>query len=148
VILKELMQFDFIMEIGMPLEYSYKMKSLVLFLKPKNERLSNTIEKVFKKCKLRYPHVILAVILDNEHPSLAAEKKLNELETNNSAQEGRKIATISQKEKNMCRLELAEEERREMEELCNITLLLLLKIGMIFLLLYNIFDLEYLIFGK
>jgi len=70
-----LMTFDFIMEIGMPLEYSYKMKSLVLFMKPKHNSSSNSITKVFEKCVFGYR----CLIVQAKDPSVVAEKKSNEL---------------------------------------------------------------------
>jgi hypothetical protein len=134
-ILEKLMTVDFIMEIGMPLEYSYKMKSLVLFIKPKNEPISNSIENVFQKCKFCYRHFIIEV----EHPSVAADKFFKELETNNSVQEGTKVATIPQNGTKISIFKSAEEEKREMEQLY--TIVLILTMGIMFLLLYIMFDL-------
>jgi len=161
IILKLLMKFDFIMEIGMPLEYSYKMKSLLLFIKPKHNSLSNSIAKVFQKCTVDYP----LFIIEDEHTSVAAEKKLNEVakevseiaekekvqtemekvqtctsnlptDMNNSVQERRKPAHLfCQNGTNMCILTSAEEGRRA-RELFD-TLLLFLKMSIIFLYLYS-----------
>jgi hypothetical protein len=162
VILEELMKVDFIMEIGMPLEYSYKLKTLVLFIKPKHYSLRNSIAQVFQKCTVDYP----LFLVDEEDSSVAAEEKLNEeakelseiaeeeivqtemenvqtctsnlpVDMNNSIQEGGKPA---QNETNMCITTSPEEERRERELFdC---LLLFLKMGSVFLYLYFMFDHE------
>jgi len=114
MIIKELMKLDLIMEIGMPLEYSYKMKSLVLFIKPKTKSL--IIEKVFQKCTVRYPYCTVV----DEDPSVAAEKKLNELEVNDSVQEVEKAAaTIAQNEASKCMLKSTKKEENETEEVCH-----------------------------
>jgi len=125
-ILEELMTFDFIMEIGIPLEYSYKMKSLVLSIKAKNKHISNSIENVFKKSKLCYHHFTIEV----KRPSDAAENFLKEQETNNSVQEEEKVATITQN---------AGKTEHEVEQLYTITFIL--TTGCMFLWLYIMFDL-------
>jgi len=50
-ILKELLQHNYIEEIGMPLNYAYKMKSLVLFIKPFDARCSEFSEIITSKFK-------------------------------------------------------------------------------------------------
>lgn len=130
-ILKEVMKFDFIMEIGMPLEYFYKMKSLVLFIKPKNKHLANSIVRVF----YRYPNMIV----ETKDPSVSTEKKLNELEMNDSVQKGEKSATIAENGRKRCILKSAKEDRRETQGY-KFRFLLFLKMSFIFLSLYYIFD--------
>jgi hypothetical protein len=132
VILKHLMKVDFIIEIGMPLEYSYKMKTLVLFIKPKNKKISKSIKNVFEKFTVHYP----ASIVETVHPAVAAEKVLKELIANGSLQEA---ATIAQ---NIRILPAAEEMGNDSEELCHSKLLLFLKIGLIFFSLFLIFHHE------
>jgi hypothetical protein len=131
------------------------MKSLVLFIKPKHDSLSNSIENVFQKCSFRYP----VTVIEAEDPSVVAEKKLKELmkevsqiaeaekvqaemekvqtctsnlpkDMNNSVQEGEIPAQLGI---NMIALKFAEEELVDL-------LLIFLKIGVIFLSVYVIFD--------
>jgi hypothetical protein len=158
-ILKELMLFDFIMEIGMPVEYSYKMKSLVLFIKPKDKEASNIIANLFETNPCRYRYLIV----ETEDPSVSAEKFLKELtkevaqilkdatvqadmekqtctsdlpkNMNDSVQEGGQPATNIQNGPN-------EQERLEAEKLFYSRLLKLLKICVLLLSLYNIWDPE------
>jgi len=136
-ILTELMIFGFIMEIGMPLEYSYKMKSLVLFIKPKNEHSKNTIKQVFENCKYRFP----VFLIDAEDPSVAIEKLLNEL-INDSAQEGEKPAmtdaqheSTEEEEEEKPALTDAQNGSTEEKELeaCYSRLLFFFKVGILFL---------------
>ena len=47
LIIKELIQCNLIKEIGMPLEYAYKMKSLLLFLKPVNVQLHKSNQNIY-----------------------------------------------------------------------------------------------------
>jgi hypothetical protein len=128
----------------MPLEYSNKMKSLVLFIKPKNKKICKNIEEVFDRCKFRYPQSVVEV----NHPEVAAEKFSKEVKMNNSIQKGQKVA---QNVTHMCILESAKEETREMTEFFNPTLLVLLKIGLIFFslfLIFKFFDHDNVIFQK
>merc|ERR1712096_196841 len=127
-----------------------------------NKRLStSSIEKVFQKCSFGYP----ITVIEAEDSSVAAEKKLNEVtkevsqiaevekvpaemekvqpctsnlpqDMNNSVQEEGKPA---QNGTNMCILKSAEDEGREGECFSEFLLLLLFKMGMIFLSLYFIF---------
>jgi hypothetical protein len=131
-ILEELMKNDFIKEIGMPLEYSCKMKTLVLFIKPRHVSLINSIEKVFQKCTAGYTVIIIEASKDS---SVVAEKKLNKLETDNSVQEREKIAIIPPNETNMCICECAE----EIEQLY--TVVFIITFANMILSLYIIFDL-------
>merc|ERR1712072_937180 len=61
VMLEELMNFGLIKEIGMPVEYSYKMKSLVLFITPKKLHESAIISKVFSTSSIQFPNTIVEV---------------------------------------------------------------------------------------
>jgi len=133
-ILEELMKVDFVMEIGMPLEYVYKMKSLVLFIKPKHKFLRKSLEHAFEESNLEYSCITIEV----KYPSVAARKLLKDLETNNSVQKEETIATIPQNGTNMSNSESAGERKREMEKLH--TTLLILTIGIIVLLLYIMFE--------
>merc|ERR1712096_146431 len=126
-ILEELMTFNFIIEIGIPLEYSYKMKSLVLFINAKNKRIGNSIKNVFEESKLDYRHFMIKV----ENPSVAAEKVLKEQETNNSVQEEAKVARIPQNGTKLSNWKSAEKRTREIEQLHSI--LCILTMGFIFL---------------
>jgi len=58
LIIKELIKTHLIKEIGMPLEYSYKMKSLVLFLKPPDIESSIKIVKKLQKCSIKYSYLV------------------------------------------------------------------------------------------
>merc|ERR1711964_898159 len=82
IILEKLMEFKLIEEIGMPLEYNYKMKTLVLFLKPTNVESSTMMDKVFQQCNFGYSHVVIEV----PYPTTAAknvfEKKTNTMGEN------------------------------------------------------------------
>merc|ERR1712034_284431 len=53
-ILKELIQHNYIEEIGMPLDYSYKFKSLVLFIKPFDVKCSEKIASKFRNSGLNF----------------------------------------------------------------------------------------------
>lgn len=53
-ILKEFIQHNHIEEIGMPLYWAYKMKQLVLFIKPINVKFSKEIENKFKNSGLHF----------------------------------------------------------------------------------------------
>jgi hypothetical protein len=135
-ILEELMKVDFIMEIGMPFEYFYEMNRLVLLIKPKDNKFSNSIEHAIKERNLGSAYVTV----EEKDPSIAAEKFLKELETNNSVQEREKVPTIPQNRTKMSLRESAAEKKREIKKLH--TILLMLTINFIFLLLYIIFDLR------
>merc|ERR1711964_239477 len=56
-------------KIGMPSEYNYKMKTLVLFLKPTNAESSTMMDKVFQQCNFGYSHVVIEV----PYPTTAAK---------------------------------------------------------------------------
>jgi hypothetical protein len=153
-ILEELMKSDFIMEIGMPLVYSYKMKSLVIFIKPKpnDKDRANSIEKVFQNCTVEYS----TFILETDTPPVSTEIKFNE-EMNQPVQEEERLpadvvsnsstpsrsssfATISENETNdMCIWESVKEQKREIEQLYKIVFIV--TIGNFFLSLYIKFDL-------
>jgi hypothetical protein len=136
-ILEELMRDGFIMEIGMPLVYAYKMKSLVIFIKPKpnNKERANSIEKVIQKCKVDYSTFILV----SDNPSAPTEIKLNE-KMNKTIQETEKDTTIPENETNdMCIWESVQEQKREIEQLY--TVVFIVTIGNLFLSLYIFFDL-------
>jgi hypothetical protein len=62
-ILQELLQHNYIKEVGMPLNYAYKMKSLVLFIKPFDANCSEKIESKFKKSGLNF-HITVFDVID------------------------------------------------------------------------------------
>lgn len=69
LIMQEFLKNDLIEEVKMPLEYFYKMRSLVLFLKPMDVMSSMKMDYVFKKSSFEYHHLVI----DIENP--AAEEK-------------------------------------------------------------------------
>jgi hypothetical protein len=64
-LLKELLQYDYIEEIGMPLDYAYKMKSLVLFIKPIDAECSKKIECFFRNSGFNF-HI---TVFDVKNPN-------------------------------------------------------------------------------
>merc|ERR1712096_63571 len=70
-ILNELMHHMYIQEIGMPLNYAYKMKSLVLFIKPFDVTCSKKIESKFKNSGLNF-HI---TVFDASNGLPCAEKE-------------------------------------------------------------------------
>jgi len=72
LIIKELIQCNLIKEIGMPLEYAYKMKSLLLFLKPVNVQLHKKLDHVFEEHPLKFYHLVI----DVEYSTVAANEIL------------------------------------------------------------------------
>merc|ERR1712034_9465 len=119
------------------------MKSLVLFIKPKDDSLSNSITRVFEKCVFGYP----CFIVQAEDPCVVAEKRLNELikEVSQSAKaekvraEMEKVQTCTSNLPKAMNNSVQEAEKPayERRELLN-PLLLFLKIGIIFLSLHLI----------
>jgi hypothetical protein len=53
-VFKEIIQHKYIEEIGMPLHWAYKMKQLVVFIKPFDAKCSKKIEDKFKNCGLNF----------------------------------------------------------------------------------------------
>jgi hypothetical protein len=60
-IIKELLTFGLIKEIGMPLQYDYKMKTLVLFIKPTDVEAMTKLDHVFQRCNFGYSHLVINV---------------------------------------------------------------------------------------
>jgi len=61
LIMKKLLKLRLIEEIGMPLEYFHKMKSLVLFIKPMDAESSKKLYHMFQKCSFKYHNVLLDI---------------------------------------------------------------------------------------
>jgi len=72
--MKELLLSDLIQEVGMPLEYTYKMKTLVIFIKPVNVVSRMKLTYVFEECSLKYNNVAI----DVESPTIAAKEIFKE----------------------------------------------------------------------
>jgi len=68
LIMKDILKQHLIEEIGMPLEYSYKMKSIVLFMKPTDKESSMEIDRIFQNCSFEYHHLVF----DVEYPDTVA----------------------------------------------------------------------------
>jgi len=60
LIMKELLELHLIEEVGICLEYNYKMKTLVVFLNPPNIQSTKKLDQFFKNCCFKYHHLILA----------------------------------------------------------------------------------------
>lgn len=93
IILEKLIDENLIDEIGMPLDYAYKMKSLVLFIRPKNMDATEKIEMKFRSSGLNYHLTVFDV--------KSVQERLEEAKpTENKSQEiiPRKLTTVSQKE--------------------------------------------------
>jgi hypothetical protein len=87
LILHELIKFHLIEEIGMPLEYSYKMKSLVLFLKPRSEPASSKLDRVFQRCTFAYHHLVVEVLHPNTATKVTFKDEIETIGSNNSAKQ-------------------------------------------------------------
>lgn len=61
LIMKELLEGDLIEEIGMPLEYAYKMKTLVLFIKPTDFASTEKLAELFENSSFHYHHIVINV---------------------------------------------------------------------------------------
>jgi hypothetical protein len=61
LIMKQLLEVNLIKEIGMPLEYAYKMTSMVLFLKPVDAMSTLKLNHVFEQCSFKYHHGVIAI---------------------------------------------------------------------------------------
>jgi len=72
LIIKAMLQLCLIKEIGMPLEYSDEMQTLVLFVKTADIESSMILDRVFQKCSFRYNYLLI----DIEYPTAAAKKTL------------------------------------------------------------------------
>jgi len=70
LIMKELLKAHLIEEVRMPLEYAYKMGSLVLFLNPVDIQSNKILDRVFKTCLFKYHHTVV----DIEYPAEEDEK--------------------------------------------------------------------------
>jgi len=71
-IIKQLVNSNLIQEIGMPLEYDYQMRTLVLFIKPVNDFASTAaaMNDVFNQNFLQYRHHVIEV----DYPTFEANK--------------------------------------------------------------------------
>jgi CRISPR/Cas system-associated protein endoribonuclease Cas2 len=70
-IMQTLLELCLIKEVRMPLEYSYKMRSLVIFLKPVNYKSGKKLIQVFRKSSFKYHQNVI----DIEYPAAAAIKE-------------------------------------------------------------------------
>jgi len=61
-ILKELLKHNYIEEVGMPLDYNYKFKSLVLFIKPFDVKCSEKIASKFRDSGLNFHITVFDVM--------------------------------------------------------------------------------------
>merc|ERR1712096_81462 len=55
----EFATLDLIEEVGMPLKYSYKMKTLVLFIKPTNMDSQEKLDREFQTSSFGYHHFVI-----------------------------------------------------------------------------------------
>jgi len=78
LIMKELLAAHLIEEVRMPLEYSYKMSSLVLFLKPVDIQSNKILGRVFKACIFKYHHIVVNI----EDPAEEEEKMFEHQDAN------------------------------------------------------------------
>lgn len=58
-IVELLLKYGLVVEIGMPLEFNPRMKTLVLFIKPKDIHACIKLTIVFKNCSFGYSHLVL-----------------------------------------------------------------------------------------
>jgi len=79
LIVKELLKEHLIEEIGMPLEYTYKMKSLVIFLKPADILSSKKIDYVFQQCVIKYHYVKVDAVKESFKKPQKAMKNISSL---------------------------------------------------------------------
>lgn len=143
VILQELIKSNLVEEIGMPLEHSYNLKSLVLFLKPSDIESSLKLDHVFKACSFGYHHLLL----DVEYPTVAAKeilkKKTNPADDGNtymtstastSANVTKSEESVSMESFNPIRAAQEEEEAGALIiKICNLTLHAMVLIGILML---------------
>jgi len=73
-IVKELLESRLIEEVGMPLNYSHKFKTLVVHLKPVDKKSITKVNQVFQNCIFEYHHVVS----DVENPKAVAKESLEE----------------------------------------------------------------------
>jgi hypothetical protein len=66
-IMNELLELSLIAEVGIPMEYSNRYKSIMLFLQPVNIMATNKVHQVFQESLFQFNHVVL-----NIHPTKAA----------------------------------------------------------------------------
>lgn len=74
LVVKKLLQSSLIEEIGMPLDYQYKFMTLVLFIKPVDDKSTMHITDVFHYCMCEYDHTKTNV----EYPTTAAMQTFKE----------------------------------------------------------------------
>jgi len=75
-IMKKLLKTHLIAEIGMPLEHSFKMKSLVLFLKPTNMKSSMKLDLVFQKSSFEYYYRVIDIKISTAAAAKENSKKV------------------------------------------------------------------------
>jgi hypothetical protein len=59
--MKDLLELNLIEEIGMPVKYAYKMRTLVLFLKPVDFVSTMKLHLAFEKCVFQYNHYVIDI---------------------------------------------------------------------------------------
>lgn len=77
LIMGKLIDEDLVKEIGMPITYAYKMKSLVLFIKPKHLDATDKIERAFRESELGF-HITVFDVKTQEQKE--ADKRAEEEE--------------------------------------------------------------------
>jgi len=92
-IVKELIKFNLIQEIGMPLEFSYKMKSLLLFVKPVDLKSSIEICHVLKASSSQYRYIVIDVGYPTEAAQEILEESMENVHLMKSAQEEKQNKT-------------------------------------------------------
>jgi len=74
-IIKQMLELCLIEEIKMPLEYAYKMRSLVIFIKPVDIKSSIKIDYIFKNSSFKYHHSMINI---QYHTAAAKENSRKE----------------------------------------------------------------------
>jgi len=87
LIMKELLISDLIQEVGMPLQYSYKMKTLVLFIKPVNVESTIRLNHVFRECSFKYNHDVIVVGYPTAPTNKIFKKNRNKANVENTGME-------------------------------------------------------------
>jgi hypothetical protein len=100
LLLKELIDCELIEAIGMPLTYDYKMKTLVLFIKPTNPNASLKLDQVFEKCVFGYHHLIIEVQWPTAAMQAVTDNECNRVVTADVAPpEQSSVAAVPEQEK-------------------------------------------------
>jgi len=92
VIMAELIKFHLIKEVGMPLEHSFTLKSLVIFIKPVDIESSMKLDHVFQYSSFKYHHVVINVPYPTVTAKEVFEKSQNTANVRNTNMESRKSA--------------------------------------------------------